>query len=515
VPSYGLALRSIPLHEFIDLHQPVWQRLAVYYTLSRPRIGHDCMKNWLNPLTPATESLRQQWDGMVNRALDRTVRLAVTGLRRSGKTVFITSLVNQLVHGADSARLPFFELAGSGRLLGTRRQLSHDLYIPAFRYDAALEALAQQEWPGSTDKISEIRLAIRYQPHSSLLRKLSPVHTLYLEIIDYPGEWLLDLPLLELDFNAWSRYIGELCERAPRSDLSQPWREYLAGLDPNAEAEERHLREAARLYTEFLHRCKDKQYGLTLLQPGRFTMPGDLAGAPALEFCPLLNIPVAPRADSLYAEMKKRYEGYKEHVVKKFYHEHFMGFDRQIVVVDVLQAFNLGYETFVDMRNAMEMVLKSFHYGKSGFFNRLFNMNLKIDKLLFAASKADHVTPEQLPNLESFLQKMLVEARGNALFEGVETDTVALAAVKSTQAVKMPFQGQQLSCIKGTAKEADKAIALFPGEVPLEIPAPGDWIAGRFNFVEFRPPRLTDAHGEGFPHIRMDRAMQFLLGDKF
>lgn len=473
------------------------------------------MKALLEKMAPAAENWRQNFDETLNRAMDRTVRLAVTGLRRSGKTVFITSLVNQLVHGAEGAHLPFWLVSADGRLRGTRRQLSHDLHIPGFRYDHALDALATNQWPASTDRISEIRLELRFQPQNPILRRLTPVQKLYLEIIDYPGEWLLDLPLLEMDFDQWSRSIREHCEREPRRSLAEPWRAYLATLDPAAPAQEEPLREAARLYTEFLHQCKEPKYGLTLLQPGRFTMPGDMQGAPALEFCPLLDPTSQTRPGSLYAEMKKRYEGYKEHVIKRFYREHFARFDRQIVLVDVLQAFNTGHETFVDMRNAVDLVLKSFHYGRSGFFNRLMNFRIKIDRLLFAATKADHVTPNQLPNLESFLQKMLAEARGHALFEGVETDTMALAAVKCTEPVKMPFQGRQLSCIKGIPKDSDKAIALFPGEVPLTIPAREDWVEGRFNFVEFGPPRLADAQGSSLPHIGMDRALQFLLGDKF
>ena len=34
---------------------------------------------------------------IINRGFDRTLRLAVTGLSRSGKTAFITSLINQLL----------------------------------------------------------------------------------------------------------------------------------------------------------------------------------------------------------------------------------------------------------------------------------------------------------------------------------------------------------------------------------------------------------------------------------
>ncbi len=41
------------------------------------------------------------------------VKLGVTGLARSGKTVFITALVHNLIA---SARLPFFDAAAQGRV---------------------------------------------------------------------------------------------------------------------------------------------------------------------------------------------------------------------------------------------------------------------------------------------------------------------------------------------------------------------------------------------------------------
>jgi len=32
--------------------------------------------------------------------------------------------------------------------------------------------------------------------------------------------------------------------------------------------------------------------------------------------------------------------------------------------------------------------------------------------------------------------------------------------------------------------------------------------------TRFAPPRLTLAAGEGLPHIRLDRAAEFLIGDR-
>lgn len=468
---------------------------------------------WFKRLKPSSADDVSEY---VERSIDRKVKLAVTGLSRSGKTVFITSLIHQLLHGLEDNQLPFFNVASSGRLRGAKIIRSSNMHIPAFRYDDAIDKLCGNPptWPHRTEGISEIRLAIRYRNDNLVTRHVNPINTMHLDIIDYPGEWLLDLPLLELSYEDWSDHISKLCEKEPRLRLSQAWRDYLNSIDLNAPASDTVMREASRLYTDFLLACKKTEHNLSLLQPGHFTMPGQLKDAPVLEFCPLLQIPSQVVEGSVYAIMRQRYEYYKEHVVRAFYRKHFASFDRQIVLVDVLRAFNTGYATFADMREALNTVLQSFAYGKSGFFYRLFH-GLKIDRVLFAATKADHVTPNQLPNLEHFINQMLIHAQNNATFEGVSTETLAIAAVKCTQAATANFQGQKISCIKGVPKDGEQPVALFPGEIPVDIPRPEDWIEGRFNFVEFKPPRLADAYNRGLPHIRMDKALEFLLGDKF
>ena len=54
----------------------------------------------------------------MNRGVDRHLRLAVTGLSRSGKTAFITAMVNQLLNIHAGARLPLLSAVREERLLG-------------------------------------------------------------------------------------------------------------------------------------------------------------------------------------------------------------------------------------------------------------------------------------------------------------------------------------------------------------------------------------------------------------
>lgn len=59
------------------------------------------------------KSINREINQIINRGFDRTLRLAVTGLSRSGKTAFTTSLINQLlyINQEENAHLPLFEAA--------------------------------------------------------------------------------------------------------------------------------------------------------------------------------------------------------------------------------------------------------------------------------------------------------------------------------------------------------------------------------------------------------------------
>ncbi len=69
-----------------------------------------------------------------------------------------------------------------------------------------------------------------------------------------------------------------------REAWSARWRQLCDGLDPLAPADENRLAEIAAAWTEYLHACKRE--GLHFIQPGRFVLSGDMAGAPALQFSP-------------------------------------------------------------------------------------------------------------------------------------------------------------------------------------------------------------------------------------
>ena len=153
------------------------------------------------------------------------LRLGVTGLSRSGKTVFITSLVHHLTRALAGAGkktpLPVFRALAEGRIAAAHLDPQPDYSVPRFAYEEHLAALtgSDRHWPQSTRRISELRVSLEYSPKSwSLVRNFRQGPTrLDIDIVDYPGEWLLDLPLLEKTYAQWSRETLEAASVAARA----------------------------------------------------------------------------------------------------------------------------------------------------------------------------------------------------------------------------------------------------------------------------------------------------------
>jgi predicted YcjX-like family ATPase len=459
-----------------------------------------------------------------------TVRLGVTGLSRAGKTVFITALVHGLVRGG---RFPVFEALAGGRIAGARLAPQPDDAVPRFDYERHVRALVdEREWPESTRQISELRVLIDYQSANGAMR------TLTLDVIDYPGEWLLDLPLLEMSYEQWSAQALAHSQRAPRRPMAARLHAYLAAIDPLARADENAAIEAARLFTSYLHACRNKRPALSLVPPGRFLMPGDLAGSPALTFAPLaLPADRAPPAKSIWMMMRRRYDAYREIVVRPFFREHFSRLDRQIVLVDVLAALEAGPEAVRELQDTLTAILDCFRVGRSGWWSALFRP--RADKILFAATKADQLHHTEHDRLEAILKRMTERAIARAGGAGAETDVIALAAVRATREAIIRGEAGTLPSIVGLAAPSERIgdrtfdgtreVAVFPGDLPADIAALFDTEIddirgsgerrpqpGSFQPIRFRPPALEAGAGEipALPHIRLDRALQFLVGDR-
>jgi predicted YcjX-like family ATPase len=455
-----------------------------------------------------------------------TLRLGVTGLSRAGKTVFITALIRNLVSGG---RLPFFSPEAEGRIERAYLEPQPDDAVPRFDYEAHIETLGQAppDWPESTRRLSQLRITIEYQSSSALRRAFGP-SLLNIDVVDYPGEWLIDLPLLEQSYESWSAAAVAQVRSAPLAPHAKPWLAFLDSVDANSRQDEQVALKGAKLYAEYLKGARAADHVLYTMGPGRFLLPGDLEGSPLLTFCPLELRPgrSLPRG-SLAAMMARRFESYKAHVVRPFFRDHFSRLDRQIVLVDVLGPLNSGGAAVADLQRALDGVLSAFRTGTSTWLTAL--VGRRIDKLLFAATKADHVHSSSHDRLEAILRLITERAMGRAETTGAEVGVEALAALRATREAEAKVGNELLPCIVGVPMPGERVggkvfngteeAAVFPGDLPAnpKVALDPDAPSAGLHFVRFRPPRVLppgpDGEAPALPHIRLDRALEFLLAD--
>ena len=459
-----------------------------------------------------TRGVERIGDTVSGAFFEPVIRLGVTGLSRAGKTVFITSLVANLI---DRARMPGLVAAADGRVLAAYLQPQPDDTVPRFDYESHLAALTAPDphWPDSTRAVSQLRLSLRVQP-GGLLSGLQGPRTVHLDIVDYPGEWLLDLELLDLTYPQWAeKTLARIEGRAEAA-------EFIAAASAKDAAEtfrETDAQALARAFAGYLRAARAAGY--SDCTPGRFLLPGEMEGSPVLTFAPIPK-PGSARRGSLWREMQRRFDAYKRQVVQPFFRDHFARIDRQIVLVDALGAIHAGPKAMEDLRRAMADILSAFRPGRNAFLTRLL-LGRRVEKILFAATKADHLHHTQHPQLTAIMAALVKDAKSRADFAGARTEAMSIAALRATVEETIDRPGGALDCVRGRLMSGRQA-AFYPGALPddpqrLLAPAREGaeaWLDADYQVMSFAPAPLRLKPGEGPPHIRLDRAAQFLIGDK-
>lgn len=446
----------------------------------------------------------------INLMLDREVRIGVTGLSQGGKSTLITALVNLFnVFGEPGLgeKIPRFTLYDELGFTygGICRQ--HDMQIPTFPYHEAYAALTQTppSWPAPTVGVSEIRLELRYRNRDFIA--LNDEKTIYLDIWDYPGEWLMDLMLLNMDYKSFSARILERLQRLKNVTHTEDFLSTGSQLKAGEPVNESLLHRVVLHYVAWLKECKEK--GLAMVVPGRFVLPGDLQGAPILEFIPwVFGNPSSVRSNSLYALLEERYNAYREKVVKRFYNDCFAKLDRQIILVDCLKALKGGRETFMDINDTFDVLLENFSYGRNNLLTRLFSP--QIDKVIFAASKADLITYNEHQHLLSLLRSMVSQASKRVRADGSNCEFMILSAIAASRCLYAEHEGQKVQIL---ATDYDDEAPFYPGSVPETWSHEAMEFFQKYFFLkELRPPKIRN--NAAFPHLNLDVLLDYLLSDK-
>jgi len=484
------------------------------FSIKKPEIFGRVSKKIADLASESVNSTATQFD----RLRSRRFCLGITGLSQSGKSTFITSLINQLMQH-DTASLPGFSPALSGNLLGVKVHPLEDESLPQFPYEEAYRGIASAppKWPDSTQDVSGCLLELRLSPSTRKSNSFrSKQFSLFLEIRDYPGEWLLDLPLREMSYSRWCGQCSAQYTQPPRSELLDDLLNELQQIDPLAKVDEARLQTLNKRFVKFLKDCKYNGKSLSLIQPGRFLIPGDIQDPEVLSFIPLLKCGSytegqlkAASDNSYFKACEHRYKRYIKELVEPFYKTFFSRIDRQLILVDVVNALNAGPEYVDDMRQALTNITDSFAYGSQSRLFQLFSP--KVDKVVFAATKVDQVLSEDHEAVRQLLSTIIKQANMNAQHEGVQPYCEATASVRSSREIA---HGSGRG-ITGTGIDGDPIGYIHP-TIPSRIPEGEEWAP----FKEWKipmliPPKgLSYLNGDPIPHIRIDTVLDVLIGDK-
>jgi hypothetical protein len=443
----------------------------------------------------------------------RSLRVGVTGLARAGKTAFLTSVAaNLLAQGAGLAVLPALSARLAGRSFRAAIAPSGAHATPRFDHRAHLASLAADpaRWPDRTAAVSLLSLDLEIW-RTGLVSALPP-RRIRLEFLDYPGEWLLDLPLLGQDFYQWSDATLRRLETPETAPLVRDFLAFARGLPLNVTADEALAATGHRLYRAALQRLR-AELGLAFLQPGRFLMPAPGPEPPWSSFFPAVG------RNGLGALMAQRYEAYCRAVRDELVSPLFGRVDRLVVLADVLSALHTGSAAFEDVRAALSGASDALRWRRAwtNYVPLLRDLPLPgwltpggIRRVAFAATKSDHVAERQRGNLAA-LVRSLTDLPRKA--QGVPTASFAIASIRCTEDFVWTLEGRNISAVRGRVLGDDRLTRSYPGEVPDRPPDPSFWAHPFLALPEFEPRRLPEAGRVGASHIGLDGLLAFLLED--
>lgn len=297
------------------------------------------------------------------------IRVGITGLSRAGKTVFLTSTLYNLL-ATTGRHLPLFKANGvqySGdehALDGSGERFPCEENLKAYRAGCP-------GWSPPTSRMSEFSVDL------VLVQKGKPWKSVRLTFVDYPGEQLHDLPLLNQSFGAWSRKTLDQLNDLPsplntaRAEFEHALRDLPASVD-TADIDDcpRRLTAAYGSLCTAARRC------------GVILPPVDASLSEKLPtFCPLAAS-VERSHPALWQCIATDYGRYVFQVVLPF-RDRVGGCTHQLVLVDILDILRGQDEAqYGQAKHDLSAILQAFRYFNHGGRGRLAFVRRAVQQIL-------------------------------------------------------------------------------------------------------------------------------------
>ena len=448
---------------------------------------------------------------------EESVRIALVGSRHSGKSVFLTSLVSQLLnHDENNCPLRGWKVCDDDR-----RERNGGGF-PDFKYAEARRMLAEGEWPDKTVDCSV------WRRHLKLVNKSggrSRVRRVYIEVMDLPGERVADLSMAGSSYREWcewfensfggvdgsTRSFGKYVEAVSRcqdcDEIVAAYRRFVAdelaayalSITPSIVKLDRTGTGLPECHTsdEFLESMKERFLGISR----------------ELQFAPVPQAWFDMRdRRNVIAKFRRGYERYRDLVVSPIV-DWLESVNQVYYFVDVLGLLSRGPEVYNGELGFAKAVLKQFGRGDSdnplirsvtNVFRRF--IETTADGVYVVASKIDRVLPgRDRSNVENLARKML-----SRVLESLDVSfgVYACAAVETTYCTDD-------GVLQGRVLDGGRRVVECKYRVP---PVPGDWPEGDRWEIGNRWPEtfpLFDKRGDKPPRQKtLDRLVEIMFSIK-
>ena len=470
------------------------------------------------------------------RSVSHVIHLGVTGLRQSGKTVFLTALAYQLTQcgseGLDSFGRQKVELFPGKSLLSR-----HASQFP-FERNLLMLQDCPARWPEPTTSESELAIEVVYRDRRpSTIRRLlrrssAKVRRIRVHLHDYPGEYLLDVDMLRrgTDYGAWSREALARIAAQNKEDCAEYVRQCRqidesaqacssSSASDAAEATEspapRQLAAYKQAYAELLVKLRNR--GFEMLQPGMALAGlGEKDVAEIGRQLPFVPLP-AEQGDSLRPVLAEAFQAYKRDRVRPFV-KRLGRCDRQLVLVDVLRVLRNGLDCYEDTRKCLSAIIEAYTYSTHRWRRLAARLpgRLKsargIRRVVLAATKADHATKHDRANLSKLLDQLAWRFKG-AVVTADTRPSLFFASLRSTKDVEDKHNGVPLAALEGRLLQGETDEAprpRFPGNVPDRWDMDAFCVDQRA-FPDFRPWAPSRLSGIPWPHLNLGTVIWTLL----
>lgn len=358
-----------------------------------------------------------------------------------------------------------------------------------FNYKKQLSQLTSTppSFPEPTDVVTGLDICISYRSRKGKRKKL------VIEITDFPGEWLIDLAMIGMDFSTWNRWQCQLWETRGNSEAFAEFSKRLSELDVD---DQNSIEQLSQDYRHLLMSTRESEQG-ALLQPGQLCTKGHIVDVFPMACSELI--------DQSHSRLLEWLEGaflhYVEHTVKPFFERYLSSIDRQVVLVDVQQVLTANQAKLDETSEALSLILGKFDYTDDhSWINWL---RPEIDKTCFYATKADRVLPEDHLALRKILQRVARDAMRFSKSHGAAVVIDAIGAISTTTSGRTS-DGDML---EGTDKEGKLRAYQNPSLLV------DDELCFELN-QSFVAPEFVPIMNAGIPtHIRLDSVLEQLVAD--